>query len=129
MALSPTARGRVARRAAAGVAVAAVLSAGVHAAGASQPMPDAVAAQVPLPVSAIPPPAWHSNVGATHSPIAERMVAGRAGGRGAAGAARTVVPAGDALGVDVSSQNHPGGGPIDWAKVAAAGYKFAFIKA
>ncbi len=39
------------------------------------------------------------------------------------------VPPGDALGVDVSSLNHPDGAPIDWAEVAAAGYKFAFIKA
>lgn len=55
------------------------------------------------------------------------MLAGRTGApTAAAGAA---VPAGEALGVDVSSFNHPGGAPINWVQVAAAGYKFAFIKA
>lgn len=32
-------------------------------------------------------------------------------------------------GIDVSSWQHPGGAPIDWAKVAAAGYRFALLKA
>ena len=68
---------------------------------------------------------WHRNIGATHSPTVERMLAGRTG----AAAARSAVPTGDALGVDVSSFSHPGGAPIDWVKVFAAGYKFAFIKA
>jgi lysozyme len=35
----------------------------------------------------------------------------------------------DARGVDVSSYQHPGGQPIDWARVRAAGISFAFIKA
>jgi GH25 family lysozyme M1 (1,4-beta-N-acetylmuramidase) len=34
-----------------------------------------------------------------------------------------------AIGVDVAGYQHPGGAAIDWPKVAAAGYKFAFIKA
>src|SRR5215472_5195993 len=82
-------------------------------------------AREPTPRPATASVAWHRNVGATHSPAVERMLAGRAG----AAAARTAAPAGDALGVDVSSFSHPGGAPIDWVKVAAAGYKFAFIKA
>ena len=32
-------------------------------------------------------------------------------------------------GIDVSSHQHDGGAAIGWAQVAAAGYKFAFIKA
>jgi lysozyme len=32
-------------------------------------------------------------------------------------------------GVDVASYQHPGGAPIDWAKVAAAGYTFVSVKA
>jgi lysozyme len=31
-------------------------------------------------------------------------------------------------GVDVSSNNHPGGAPIDWAAVRGAGYSFAIVK-
>ena len=34
-----------------------------------------------------------------------------------------------AEGVDVAAAQHPGGAPIDWAQVAAAGYTFAAIKA
>jgi GH25 family lysozyme M1 (1,4-beta-N-acetylmuramidase) len=33
-----------------------------------------------------------------------------------------------AEGVDVAAAQHPGGAPIDWTKVAAAGYTFAAIK-
>jgi GH25 family lysozyme M1 (1,4-beta-N-acetylmuramidase) len=32
-------------------------------------------------------------------------------------------------GVDVASWQHPGGAPIDWAKVRGAGHSFAFVKA
>ena len=124
---SAAVRGRVARRAAvAGLAALAVVYAGTHAGGRSRPMPDALAAHRTVPASAMPALAWHANVGATHSPTVERALAGRAGALRAA--ARTAVPAGDALGVDVSSFDHPGGAAIGWAKVAAAGYRFAFIK-
>jgi len=39
------------------------------------------------------------------------------------------LPAGWIQGIDVSSLNHPNGAPIRWAEVAAAGYRFAFVKA
>ena len=39
------------------------------------------------------------------------------------------LPAGWTQGIDVSSLNHPNGAPIRWAEVAAAGYRFAFVKA
>jgi GH25 family lysozyme M1 (1,4-beta-N-acetylmuramidase) len=32
-------------------------------------------------------------------------------------------------GIDVSSNNHPGGAAIDWSQVAGAGYRFAYVKA
>jgi len=38
-------------------------------------------------------------------------------------------PAFAARGIDVSSWNHPGGAPIDWPQVRAAGYTFVFVKA
>jgi lysozyme len=66
----------------------------------------------------------HFNVGATHSPRVERTLAG-----GTARAARSLGPAkGSVLGIDVASGQHAGGATIDWPKVAAAGYRFAFIK-
>lgn len=62
------------------------------------------------------------NVGATHSPRLERLLAG-APARHPASASTMV------QGIDVSSRQHPGGAAIDWGQVAAAGYKFAFVKA
>jgi GH25 family lysozyme M1 (1,4-beta-N-acetylmuramidase) len=42
----------------------------------------------------------------------------------------TAVPAGALMtGVDVASFQHPGGAPIDWNAVRAAGHSFAFVKA
>ncbi len=35
---------------------------------------------------------------------------------------------GSVLGIDVASGQHAGGATVDWAKVEAAGYRFAFIK-
>jgi len=70
------------------------------------------------------------NVGATHSPVIERLLAGRA----AVAPHAKVRPAGltaaasTIQGIDVSSAQHPNGAPINWSGVAAAGYKFAFIK-
>ena len=64
------------------------------------------------------------NVDATHSPRVERTLAG-----GASRAARPLGPAkGSVLGIDVASGQHAGGATINWQKVAAAGYRFAFIK-
>jgi GH25 family lysozyme M1 (1,4-beta-N-acetylmuramidase) len=70
------------------------------------------------------------NVGATHSPATERLLAGRA----AVAARATARPAGLTAaasllqGLDVSSGQHPNGAAINWNGVALAGYKFAFIK-
>jgi len=67
----------------------------------------------------------HFNVGATHSPRVERLLAGG----GTRGAASPLGPAkGSVLGIDVASGQHAGGASIDWSKVAAAHYRFAFIK-
>jgi len=71
------------------------------------------------------------NVGATHSPTLERLLASHTA---LATRASTVRPASlpaaasTLQGIDVASFQHPGGAAIDWSGVAAAGYKFAFIK-
>ena len=70
-------------------------------------------------------PARFFNVSQPHSPKLLRMLASRAGTSRPAAA----IPAGAVQGVDVASHQHPNGQPIDWSQVAAAGYKFAFIKA
>jgi len=78
-----------------------------------------------------------SNVGATHSPQLEQMLAGHPGiaPRASAQAAGSSAAAASTVqGIDVASFQHPtsaqypDGAPIDWTDVAAAGYKFAFIK-
>jgi GH25 family lysozyme M1 (1,4-beta-N-acetylmuramidase) len=78
-------------------------------------------------------PAGRGNVGNTHSPELENLLAGHATAtpRGrAAGRAASVAPgASDVLGVDVASFQHPDGAAINWADVAGAGYRFAFVKA
>jgi lysozyme len=64
------------------------------------------------------------NVGGTHSPRTERLLGG------GPNLAQVKQPnPGDVLGIDVASGQHAGGASIDWAQVAAAGYRFAFIKA
>jgi GH25 family lysozyme M1 (1,4-beta-N-acetylmuramidase) len=70
------------------------------------------------------------NVAATHSPQLDQLLAGHAAAApkasvrsGSASAAASTVQ-----GIDVSSYQHPDGAAIDWSDVAAAGYKFAFIK-
>jgi GH25 family lysozyme M1 (1,4-beta-N-acetylmuramidase) len=68
------------------------------------------------------------NEDAPHSPLVERELAGPNSGSRAAAQSQAASPSG-VRGIDVASLQHPGGAPIDWAKVAAAGYKFAFIKA
>ncbi|HET7247309.1 MAG TPA: ricin-type beta-trefoil lectin domain protein [Streptosporangiaceae bacterium] len=73
----------------------------------------------------------HFNVARTHSPKLLRELAGHPGkpkngvtdntpGAGLAGAAQ---------GVDVAAYQHPGGGSINWRRVAKSGIKFAAIKA
>jgi GH25 family lysozyme M1 (1,4-beta-N-acetylmuramidase) len=70
------------------------------------------------------------NVGAAHSPRLLRMLAGRGNdARESASARPAVATVGLVEGIDVSSHQHRDGAAINWAKVAAAGYKFAFIKA
>jgi GH25 family lysozyme M1 (1,4-beta-N-acetylmuramidase) len=73
----------------------------------------------------------HFNVARTHSPKLLRELAGHTGkpkngvtdntpGAGLAGAAQ---------GVDVAAYQHPGGGSINWRRVAKSGIEFAAIKA
>ena len=63
-----------------------------------------------------------TNVGSAHSPQIQQQLSGPP---------PTAPPPMDAgaLGVDVADYQHPHGAAIDWSQVAAAGYKFAFIKA
>jgi GH25 family lysozyme M1 (1,4-beta-N-acetylmuramidase) len=71
------------------------------------------------------------NVGAAHSPTLEKLLSAHVA---VAPRAATVQPASlpasasTLQGIDVASFQHPGGAPIGWSAVAAAGYKFAFIK-
>jgi GH25 family lysozyme M1 (1,4-beta-N-acetylmuramidase) len=71
------------------------------------------------------------NVGAAHSPTLEKLLSAHAA---VAPRTATVQPASlpatasTLQGIDVASFQHPGGAPIGWSAVAAAGYKFAFIK-
>jgi GH25 family lysozyme M1 (1,4-beta-N-acetylmuramidase) len=66
----------------------------------------------------------HFDVGGTHSPRTERLL----GGGPHLAQVKRPNP-GDVLGIDVGSGQHAGGASIDWPEVAAAGYRFAFIKA
>jgi GH25 family lysozyme M1 (1,4-beta-N-acetylmuramidase) len=80
----------------------------------------------PSPAKETPPPVVdgvrRANVGSAHSPQLLQQLAA---------APATMPPPADAgaLGIDVADHQHPGGAAIDWSQVAAAGYKFAFIKA
>ncbi len=71
-------------------------------------------------------PGRHYNVAATHSPRLERMLAGA---RADSPATSNPPAPGTVPGIDVASGQHVGGATINWAQVAAAGYRFAFIKA
>jgi GH25 family lysozyme M1 (1,4-beta-N-acetylmuramidase) len=91
-------------------------------------VPSTPAATVPVPTQVVetPPPVVdgvrRGNVGSAHSPqILQQLSASPV----------TMPPPADAgaLGVDVADYQHPHGAAIDWSQVAAAGYKFAFIKA
>jgi len=73
-----------------------------------------------------------SNVGATHSPQVEQVLAGHPGiapRASAQAAGSSAAPASTVQGIDVASFQHPNGAGVNWSDVAAAGYKFAFIKA
>jgi GH25 family lysozyme M1 (1,4-beta-N-acetylmuramidase) len=76
-------------------------------------------------------PVFRYNVGATHSPRTEQLLAGTATRSPAALAAvarmRTRA-ASKVQGIDVADDNHPYGAAIDWRKVAKRRYRFAFIK-
>ena len=80
----------------------------------------------PPPVKETPPPVVdgvrRANVGSAHSPQLLQQLAA---------APATMPPPADAgaLGIDVADHQHPDGAAIDWPQVAAAGYKFTFIKA
>jgi lysozyme len=118
------------------VALAAVVALGLTgtaAAGGAAAATSARAATVSPGAGATASAAGRGNVGDTHSPELEHLLAGHAtatpGGR-AAGRAASVPPgASDVLGIDVASFQHPDGAAIDWADVAQAGYRFAFVKA
>ncbi len=72
-----------------------------------------------------------NNAPATHSPQAEALLAGSAARSPVSAPARlpALTPAASAVqGIDVADDDHPSGAAIDWAKVATAGYRFAFIK-
>jgi GH25 family lysozyme M1 (1,4-beta-N-acetylmuramidase) len=107
----------------AGAALLAVLVPGAAATLAAMPVPVR-----PGPVKPAPVTSAHQfyNEGGTHSPRLEAMLAGS----GHADPAALRPPdKGAALGVDVASGQHAGGAAVDWPQVAAAGYRFAFIKA
>jgi GH25 family lysozyme M1 (1,4-beta-N-acetylmuramidase) len=82
--------------------------------------------------------AGYANVGNTHSPVLEHLLASAAGrslarGPAVSTGAAAAPPAGasSVLGVDVASYQHPNGAAISWPQVAAAdggAYKFAFVK-
>lgn len=112
------------------VAAQATPGAGQVPASPSQAVPPAVprgrAATAATKVTEQPPPVVdgvrRTDVGSAHSPQLLQQLA----------AAPATMPApaeAGALGVDVADYQHPGGAAIDWSQVAAAGYKFAFVKA
>jgi GH25 family lysozyme M1 (1,4-beta-N-acetylmuramidase) len=90
--------------------------------------PVALASTIPVPptVAEKPPPVvdgvQRTNVSSAHSPETLRLLSN---------SAATMPPSADsgALGIDVADYQHPHGAAINWQLVAAAGYKFAFIKA
>jgi GH25 family lysozyme M1 (1,4-beta-N-acetylmuramidase) len=111
-----------------------VLAAGAGLAVLGLAVPPAAAGPVARAAAAITrgQPVNHSNVGEPHSPELLRKLAGPArplGARQAAPALHQEVIAGAVQGVDVASFQHPKGAPIHWASVAAAGIRFAGVKA
>jgi GH25 family lysozyme M1 (1,4-beta-N-acetylmuramidase) len=70
------------------------------------------------------------NVAATHSPQLDQLLAGHAAAAPRASVRSASLPAAASTvqGIDVSSAQHADGAAIDWSDVAAAHYRFAFIK-
>ncbi len=69
------------------------------------------------------------NVGATHSPRTEQVLAATAARSPDSAAPRRLTRAASVVqGIDVADDSHPHGAAIDWRKVARRGYRFAFIK-
>jgi GH25 family lysozyme M1 (1,4-beta-N-acetylmuramidase) len=62
------------------------------------------------------------NVGSAHSPQLSQALSRPAK------TATSLPPSAGARGIDVASYEHPHGAVINWAEVARAGYKFAFVK-
>jgi GH25 family lysozyme M1 (1,4-beta-N-acetylmuramidase) len=93
---------------------------------AEVPSAPAATASVPPRVVEAPPPVVdgvrRGNVGSAHSPRLLQQLS-------AAPATMPPPAYAGALGVDVADYQHPNGAAIGWSQVAAAGYKFAFIKA
>ena len=81
--------------------------------------------RTPAKAAGKPPPVVdgvvRTNVRSAHSPQIQKQLS--------AAPAKTAPPTAGARGIDVASFQHPHGAAIDWPRVAAAGYKFAFIKA
>jgi GH25 family lysozyme M1 (1,4-beta-N-acetylmuramidase) len=122
------------RRAAALAAVASLAAAGLAAAPATADSARPAVTTAPGAPAGQPQRGNRSNVGATHSPQLLRQLAGPAGGGHAtpgptAPPAITGAIAGAAQGVDIASYQHPGGAAINWADAAAAGIRFAAVKA
>ncbi len=83
------------------------------------------------PGNASTKPVDRFNVANTHSPQLEHELAtARAHPPGSLlpAAAAPATPAPAVQGIDVASVQHPLGAAINWTQVAAAGYKFVFIK-
>jgi GH25 family lysozyme M1 (1,4-beta-N-acetylmuramidase) len=82
--------------------------------------------RVPAAAAAKPPPVVDGvrrfNVGSAHSPQLSKALS-----KGAA-TGKALRAAGGTRGIDVADYQHRHGAVIDWARVARAGYKFAFIK-
>src|ERR1700722_1239671 len=94
--------------------------------GPEMPSAPAATASVPPVAPETPPPVVdgvrRTNVGSAHSPQLLQQLS----------ASPVTMPRpadAGALGIDVADHQHPDGAAIDWSQVAAAGYKFAFIKA
>jgi GH25 family lysozyme M1 (1,4-beta-N-acetylmuramidase) len=93
--------------------------------GSASPAATAPVSSAPK-IVAMPPPVVDGvprvDVGLAHSPQIQQQLS--------ASSPASAPPVGaGALGVDVADYQHRNGALIDWPQVAAAGYKFAFVKA
>ncbi len=116
--------------AAVGAAIALVLSGASGAAIGSEATASSHSAAISQPSTVKTGSIVRFNVGATHSPQLEHLLAGRPGvsPRAASRPGGLSSAASTVQGIDVASVQHPGGAAINWGDVAAAGYRFAFIK-